>query len=106
MFQINGETWDIELVAPNDLSLLMPNGGFAIGACNDSTKTIYINAALRGEEVEQVLRHELVHAAMFAYDVILDEEDEELLAEIITTFGEEIIDLTDIMFDKIRRGRW
>ena len=43
---------------------------------------------------------------MFAYDVLLDEDDEELLAEIIATFGEEIIDLTDIMFDEIRRGRF
>jgi hypothetical protein len=43
---------------------------------------------------------------MFAYDVMLDLEDEEMLAEIIATFGEEIIDLTDIMFDEIRRGRF
>jgi hypothetical protein len=52
MFHINGETWYIMLVAPNDISLLMPNGRFAIGACNDSTKTIYINAELYGEEFE------------------------------------------------------
>lgn len=106
MFQINGETWWILLVPPDDISLLMPNGDFAIGTCNDSMKTIYINAALYGEEFERVLCHEIVHAAMFAYDVMLDLEDEEMLAEIIATFGEEIIDLTDIMFDEIRRGRF
>lgn len=104
MFHINGETWYIMLVAPNDISLLMPNGRFAIGACNDSTKTIYINAELYGEEFEQVLCHEIVHASMFAYDILLERDDEEMLAEIVSTFGEEIIDLTDIMFDKIRRG--
>ena len=38
---------------------------------------------------------------MFAYDVMLDMAEEELLAEIIATFGEEIIDLTDIMFDEM-----
>jgi hypothetical protein len=43
---------------------------------------------------------------MFAYDVILGYEEEELIAEIIATFGEEIIDLTDAVFDKIRRGRY
>lgn len=106
MFYINGEAWYVVLVAPNDISLLMPDGRFAIGACNDSMKTIYINIELYGEEFEQVLCHEIVHAAMFAYDVLLDEDDEELLAEIIATFGEEIIDLTDIMFDEIRRGRF
>ena len=91
---------------PYDVALLMPNGEYAVGACNDSTKTIYISRELHGEEFEKVLCHEIVHAAMFAYDVILDIAEEELLAEIIATFGEEIIDLTDIMFEKIRRGRY
>jgi hypothetical protein len=47
-----------------------------------------------------------VHASMFAYDVILSFEEEELIAEIISIFGEEIIDITDIMFNKIIRGRY
>lgn len=106
MFTINGESWCVVLVMPNDIALLMPNGDFAIGACNDATKTIYISNLLHGEEFEKVLCHEIVHAAMFAYDVLLDIAEEELLAEIIATFGEEIIDLTDIMFDEIRRGRY
>lgn len=106
MFTINGEAWWVVLVPPDDIALLMPNGNFAIGACNDGTKTIYINSLLQGEEFEKVLCHELVHAAMFAYDVILDINEEELIAEIIATFGEEIIDLTDIMFERIRRGRY
>ena len=106
MFAINGEQWQIALVSPNDIVLLMPNGKLALGVCNDSTKTIYINNELYGEEFEKVLCHELVHAAMFAYDVMLDYNEEELLAEVISTFGEEIIDLTDIMFERIRRGRY
>ena len=105
MFSINGEQWWIVLVAPNDPELLMPNGDFALGACNDGVKTIFINCELYGDEFEQVLCHEIVHAAMFAYDVKLGLEEEELLAEIISIFGEEIIDLTDIMFERIKRGR-
>lgn len=106
MFTINGEAWWVVLVEPDDIALLMPNGDFAIGACNDSTKTIYISRLLRGEAFEKVLCHELVHAAMFAYDVMLELEEEELIAEIIATFGEEIIDMTDMLFEKIRRGRY
>ena len=106
MFIINGERWWIVLVMPYDIALLMPDGDFAVGACNDSTKTIYLSNELYGNEFEKVLCHELVHAAMFAYDVLLDHDDEELLAEIISMFGEEIIDLTDVMFDEIRRGRY
>lgn len=106
MFTINGERWWVVLVEPDDLALLMPNGEFAIGSCNDSTKTIYINKFLSGAMFEKVLCHELVHAAMFAYDVILDLEEEELIAEIIATFGEEIIDITDMLFERIRKGRY
>ena len=106
MFTINGERWWIVLVEPNDPALIMPNGDYAVGACNDSVKTIFISNLLYGEDFEKVLCHEIVHSAMFAYDVILDIAEEELLAEIIATFGEEIIDLTDIMFERIRRGRY
>lgn len=106
MFTINGEAWWVVLVEPDDIALLMPNGDFAIGSCNDSTKTIYISRLLHGEAFEKVLCHELVHAAMFAYDVMLELEEEELIAEIIATFGEEIIDMTDMLFEKIRRGRY
>lgn len=106
MFTINGEIWRILLVAPYDIALLMPNGAYALGVCNDATKTICINNELHGEIFEQVLCHELVHASMFSYNVQLGYEEEELLAEVISIFGEEIIDITDAMFDRIKRGRY
>ena len=106
MFTINGEQWWIVLVMPYDVALLMPNGNYALGACNDATKTIYISNELHGEMFEQVLCHELVHASMFAYNVSLQYNEEELLAEIISIFGEEIIDITNVMFERIRRGRY
>ena len=106
MFTINGERWWVVLVVPHDAVLLMPNGKFALGACDDATKTIYISNALHGGAFEQVLCHELVHASMFAYDVMLEHNEEELIAEIIAVFGEEIIDITDMLFERIRRGRY
>ena len=106
MFTINGEYWQIVLVYPYDVALLMPNGRYALGACNDTTKTIYISNALHSEMFEQVLCHELVHASMFAYNVLLEHDEEELIAEIISVFGEEIIDITDMMFERIKRGRY
>ena len=106
MFTFNGEYWQILLVLPYDVALLMPNGRYALGACNDATKTIYISKELHGEMFEQVLCHELVHASMFAYNIALGYQEEELIAEIISVFGEEIIDLTDKLFDRIKRGRY
>ena len=106
MFHINGEQWQVVLVYPYDKVLLMPNGRQALGACCDPVKTIYLSNELYGEDFEQVLCHELVHAAMFAYDVNLGHDEEELIAEIISIFGEEIIDITDMLFEKLRKGRF
>ena len=106
MFNINGEDWCVVLTMPDDITLLMPNGEYALGACHDEVKTIYISNELHGDLFEQVLCHELVHASMFAYDVVLDYDEEELIAEIISIFGEEIVEITDMMFERIRRGRY
>lgn len=106
MFTINGENWEVLLVNSNDAALLMPNGGYALGACSDDTKTIYISNVLHDELFEQALCHELVHASMFAYNIRLEHHEEELLAEMISVFGEEIIDITDILFEKIIKGRY
>lgn len=105
MFSINGEMWRVQLVRPDHPALYMTDGYYALGACYDENKTIYINRYLSDSMFEKVLCHELVHAAMFSYNVELILEEEELIAEIIATFGEEIIDITDILFDRIGRGR-
>ena len=107
MFVINGEYWKILFVAPNNVSLLKPNGDFAIGACDDYTKTIYLSNALYGDLMKKVLCHEITHAAMFSYNVSLSLAQEELIAELMATFGEEIIDITNILFDYLKRkGRY
>ena len=107
MFAINGEYWRILFVSPNYVALLKPNGDFAIGACDDYTKTIYLSNALYGEKLKKVLCHEITHAAMFSYNVSLSLAQEELIAELMATFGEEIIDITNILFDYLKRkGRY
>lgn len=52
--------------------------------------------------LKKVLCHEIVHAAMFSYNVDLTLEQEELVADLIATYGEEIIDITNQMFKKIK----
>ena len=102
MFTLNNEMWDIVLVPPHDIELLMPNGNYAVGACNDEVKTIFINNQIYGEDYEKVLCHELTHAAMFAYDIFLTEYEEELLANLMPILGEEIINATD----RLKKGRY
>ena len=39
---------------------------------------------------------------MFSYNVELTLEQEELIADLVATYGEEVIDATDSMFKKIK----
>lgn len=102
MFIINGEHWRVVLCSVHHPMLIRSDGSLSVGACDDASKTIYLNGNLRGDFLKKVLCHELTHAAMFSYNVELTIEQEELLAELIATYGEEIIDITNILFYKLK----
>lgn len=102
MFLINNVYWKLAFVAPNFPLLQRSNGEFTIGACDNLTRTIYINELLQGDLLKKVLCHEIVHAAMFSYNVDLTIEQEQLVADLISTYGEEIIYITNKIFNKLR----
>ncbi len=104
MFTINGEYWKIRLVSPNHPALYRPDGSLTIGACDDDTKTIYVNDMLNDTLMRKVICHEITHAAMFSYKVKLTLDQEELLADLIATYGDEIISITNRVFSKIKGG--
>jgi uncharacterized protein YjaZ len=102
MFKINGEKWRVLLVSPYHPMLERSDKTFALGSCSDINKTIYISDDLTNEEVKKVLCHEIAHSAMFSYNVILTLEQEELLADLIATYGQEIIYITNQIFNRIK----
>ena len=71
MFEINREAWGVVLVSPGHPALLRENGTYALGTCDDRAKEIYINDTLDDFMLKKVLCHEIVHAAMFSYNVEL-----------------------------------
>lgn len=101
MFLINGINWKLSYV-PADFPLLQRfNGEFTIGACDNLTRTIYINENIQGLLLKKVLCHQITHAAMFSYNVDLTIEQEELVADLISTYGEEIVYITNKIFSKL-----
>ena len=102
MFTINKEQWKVVLCFAHHPMLIRSDGSLSVGACDDPSKTIYLSENLRGGFLKKVLCHELTHAAMFSYNVELTLEQEELLAEILCTYGEEIINITNTLFYKIK----
>lgn len=107
-FEINGEDWVVQFVSPYNPYLVRLDGrGYTLGTCDDLLKIIFINERLPEEQVRKVLGHELTHASMFSYNIDLPIDFEEILAEIIAIYGEEIVYLTDSLFQNImkKRGR-
>lgn len=102
MFTINGEKWLVKFEQPSAEIFITEDGFHTIGVCDDATKTIHLANSLRGKLLKKVLCHELVHAAMFSYNIKLEYEQEELLANLIATYGEEIIQITNDVFKRLR----
>lgn len=108
MININGEEWRVALVSPFDPMLQRSDKSYTLGVCDDITKTIYMSNNLSQEYMERVLCHELTHAAMFSYNIELTLEQEEILADLIATYGQEIVHITNLVFKRIveKRGRY
>lgn len=101
MFLINGIYWKLSFVSPDFPLLQRKNGEFTIGACDNLTRTIYISNILQGKLLKKVLCHQITHAAMFSYNVDLSIEQQELVADLISTYGEQIIYITNKIFSKL-----
>lgn len=102
MFKINNIPWAIRFVSPIYYILQKDNGEYTLGACVKDNHTIYIANNLSLEKTKKVLCHEITHAAMFSYNVFLTIDQEELLADLIATYGDEIIQITNKIFNKIK----
>ena len=101
MVNINGEDWRILLVSSNHPALQRPDGSFTLGCCDDNFKSIYIIEGLTDFYFKKVLCHEFVHACMYSYNIDLNEYQEEVLADLIATYGQEIISITNSIFCRL-----
>lgn len=57
MFLINNVYWKLAFVSPDFPLLMRPSGEYSVGACDNLTRTIYINNTLHGSFLKKVLCH-------------------------------------------------
>ena len=99
---INGVRWRGRLVSPAHPLLLTPWKTHALGVCDKVTQTICVDKTLSPQLLKEVLCHEIVHAFMYSYMIDLSYSEEELVAELMSQYGEEILETTNIIYDGIR----
>ena len=99
---INGVRWRVRLVSPAHPLLLTPWKTHALGVCDKVTQTICVDETLSPQLLKEVLCHEIVHAFMFSYMIDLSYSEEELVAELMSQYGEEILEVTNATYDGIK----
>ena len=99
---INGVRWWVRLVSPAHPMLLTPWKTHALGVCDKITQTICVDKTLSPHLLKEVLCHELVHAFMFSYAIDLSYNEEEMVAELMAEYGEDIIKKTNVIYDGIK----
>lgn len=104
-FVINGIAWQVKYVNPNNAFLFRTDGSQTVGMTDWNTKTIYLANILRGAFLERVLCHELCHCFCFSYGISMDIQQEEFLANWISTYGREVIDLLDELLKQSNNNR-
>ena len=103
MFMINGVPWDIEYVDSDSNLLLMPNGEYTLGCADNSVQIVYLSDDIYGDTLQKVLAHEICHAVCFSYSLNLSDDEEEKFCDLIATYGFEILDITDMLYQIFRR---
>lgn len=102
---INGTRWRVNVVNPSHDGLLRSDGTRTLGTCDDALKTIFIASNLSEYMSDKVLCHELVHAFCFEYGYYLDIQTEEIVADFMSLYGRDVINMTDDIMNLLKRSK-
>ncbi len=89
------------MVSPSHPLLLTPWKTHALGVCDKTTQTIYVDKTLKPRKQKEILCHEIVHAFMFSYGIDLSYKEEEIVAELMSKYGDDIIKVTNAIYDRV-----
>lgn len=103
IIRINDIEWTIIHIPITDDALMRSDGSRTVGVTDTESKVVSIADGLMPDFEKKVLCHEITHCAMFSYNVYLSIEQEELIADLISTYGEEIVDITNDVFGRLKK---
>lgn len=103
MFVVNGIEWSLSLIEPYSDNLKRSDNTFTLGVTDNNTKTIYINNRLSEAMLDKVLCHELCHVASFSYNLHIDIQTEEIIADFLSTYGRKIFYIADDLLRRFMR---
>lgn len=102
-FVIGNQVWNLYFLPPYYDIFITDSGRLTVGVTDRSTHEVFIANNLHPDFEWKVLCHELCHVSMCVYNVRLSVEQEEVIADLIATYGAEILDVTNRIFGKLHR---
>lgn len=100
MIVINGIVWKVTFASPNNPVFVRNDGTVSIGVTDGKIRTIFICNKIRGELLDRVVRHELVHAFCYSYGIKMDVKTEEVVADFLSKYGDEIVSCANEILPK------
>lgn len=95
MFTINGMDWNLRPVGSHSPMLMRSDGTYTFGMTDRNTRDIYISDMIYGSFYDRVLCHELCHAFCLSYNLTMDIQTEEIVADFLATYGREVFAVAD-----------
>ena len=103
MFRINNVDW--EIIFTNDINKLIRSDGVVSLAVTDwNDKTVYVSNKLKRTYLRKIIAHELCHCFCFSYNIHMQIEQEEYMADWVSLYGEELVYLLDYLMMGIKTG--
>lgn len=75
--------------------LMRSDGTYTFGMTDRNTRNIYILNMIHGNFYDRVLCHELCHAFCLSYNLTMDIQTEEIVADFLATYGREVFAVAD-----------
>lgn len=102
MFYINGIKWNVCFVnCDNPILYDYINNVFSVATTDLLTHTIYISNEIYGNFLYKVLKHEIYHCYEFSMTYDFPTYYEEIIADFIANYGEELIDIAQNVYEQI-----
>ena len=101
--RVNDTLWHIQFKKPTSSELRRSDGTISLGVTDNTTKTVTIADNVSDYMANKILCHELCHVASFSYNLNIDIQTEEIIADFLSTYGREIFDIADDLLRRFMR---
>ena len=101
--RVNDILWHIQFKKPISSELRRSDGTISLGVTDNTTKTVTIADTVSDYMADKILCHELCHVASFSYNLNIDIQTEEIIADFLSTYGREIFDIADDLLRRFMR---